>query len=51
MCIWALSTDSFYTRLLLLFLHVVFALSDGFHMVMLKAHTHHGEMRAGLLLS
>lgn len=26
MCIWALSTDSFYTRLMLLFLHVVFVL-------------------------
>lgn len=47
-CIWALSIDSFYTRLMLPFLHVVFVLRDGFHIVMLKAPTHCREMGTGL---
>lgn len=51
MCIWALSIGSFHTRLMLLFLHVVFVLRDEFHIVMLEAPTHCREMQIGLLLS
>lgn len=44
-------TGSFYAGLMMLFLHVVFTLRDGFHTVVLKAPTHRRETRAGLLLS
>lgn len=51
MCVFGLSTDSFCTSLMLLFLHVVFVLGEGFYIVMLKAPTHYREVQAGLLPS